>query len=61
MVVDKAEQEFPIVRGEFFHEFLAYQLRNLNRILIFICYTHHQIHEPAWWLKGGDSRALDMW
>jgi len=33
----------PVVRGELFHEFLAYQPGNFSRILTFICYTRHQV------------------
>jgi hypothetical protein len=28
-----------VVRGEFFHEFLFYQVGNFSRILTFACYT----------------------
>jgi len=37
--IDKTEPEIPVVRGESFHEFLVYQLRNLDRVLTFICYA----------------------
>jgi len=43
MVVVKTEREFPVLRGEFFHEFLAYQSGNFSRILTFTCYTQNQV------------------
>ncbi|MFO7773164.1 MAG: hypothetical protein R6V59_04390 [Dehalococcoidia bacterium] len=38
-----AERKFPVARGQIFHDFAGYQLRHLNGILTFICYTDYRV------------------
>lgn len=46
--IDKTRWELPVVRDQIFPDFLGHQLRNLNRILTFVCYTfHNYVKQPG--------------